>query len=431
MRKSVSLILFLTSVVLLIYTSCFPLLCIAAAGRSCLNRVKSIAYTRGSNSEKITIFLDREVSYKARFLDENQQKKIPFRLYIDLLNTCLEGKPENIHPESSSIKRIRAAQRNRKTTRVVLDLKKRIYRNDYKISQHKESSSVVIELFSNKSSMLPAKKSVQPVVIPSSKPPVQKQKKSRDKKKPVPEKEVLQDLPKGSDMLVIVVDPGHGGKDPGATGYRGNREKDVCLSIALEMKKMLDEKLNAEIILTRNTDTFISLEKRAEIANSRKADLFISIHANSHEDTALNGIETYYLNFSSDATARKVAARENFTTPSEISDLEMILFDLMQSSKINKSSIFAGYIHNALVENILTKYKSLRNLGVKHAPMRVLIEAEMPGVLIETAFISNPSDLKRLKSRTYHKLIARAVLDGIRGFIKEQKKLSMQIQNEK
>ncbi len=215
------------------------------------------------------------------------------------------------------------------------------------------------------------------------------------------------------DLCVVVIDPGHGGKDPGAIGYKGIREKDVCLAIATELKKVLDEIPSCKALLTRTTDRFLSLDDRSAIANAHNADLFISIHANSHNDRKLKGIETYYLNFSSDETARRVAARENFTTPSKISDLEMILFDLMQSEKINKSSILAGYIHNALVSNIMKSYKDLRNLGVKHAPMRVLIDAEMPCILIETAFISNPTEARRLKTKDYQRLLAQAIVSGI------------------
>jgi N-acetylmuramoyl-L-alanine amidase len=197
-------------------------------------------------------------------------------------------------------------------------------------------------------------------------------------------------------------------------------EKDVCLSISLELKNMMREKFKCEIIFTRDSDMFVSLDERAEIANRNNADLLISIHANSHEDATLTGIETYYLNFSSDATARSVAARENFTTPSEISDLELILFDLLQSNKINQSSILAGYLHNSIVNNVSNKYRDLRNLGVKHAPMRILIEADMPCVLIETAFISSPTDSQRLTNKSYQQLLAKGILEGINNYTAKQ-----------
>jgi N-acetylmuramoyl-L-alanine amidase len=382
-----------------------------------LNSVKSITYGKDKHSEKVTIAMEREVSYKSRFLDKNPKMNLPYRLYLDLLNTRLSRKIKKIYyPEKSNIIRVRIAQRNKNTTRVVLDIKRKIKREDYKISQLNNPSRLVIEISSKEYAR--TKKTTKKVSRRStshSSPDAARQqaKVSSEQKKPAYQRYTRQSPTKASDVCVIVIDPGHGGKDPGAIGYKGIKEKDVCFAIALELKKLLDAKPKCKTILTRYRDKFVSLEERAQIANSNNADLFISIHANSHEDETLFGIETYYLNFSSDASARRVAARENFTTPAEISDLELILFDLLQSDKINKSSIFAGYIHNALVENISKKYTDLRNLGVKHAPMRVLIDAEMPGVLLETAFLSNPSDARRLKSRSYQKLIAKAVLDGI------------------
>lgn len=381
-----------------------------------LNSVKSITYGKDRRSEKVTIAMEREISYKSRFLDKNPKMNLPYRLYLDLLNTRLLGKIKKIYyPEESNIIRVRIAQRNKNTTRVVLDFKRKIKREDYKIFQFNNPSRLVIEISSKKYART---KKVSRRSASRSSPDEARQhtKVSSKQEKPAYQKYTRQSPKKASDACVIVIDPGHGGKDPGAIGYKGIKEKDMCFAIALELKKLLDANPKCKTILTRYRDKFVSLEERARIANENNADLFISIHANSHEDETLTGIETYYLNFSSDASARRVAARENFTTPAKISDLELILFDLLQSDKINKSSIFAGYIHNALVENISKKYNDLRNLGVKHAPMRVLIDAEMPGVLLETAFISNPSDAKRLKSRSYQKLIAKAILDGILDF---------------
>ncbi len=423
-KKNLVAVLIITTA-LLSAGVCFPALC--KSGNSPLSKIRSVSYSQGEKFEKIIIFLDREVSYKAIFLDKNPSKNRPYRLFVDMINTCL---PENIkkiyYPLKSNIIKIRVAQRNKKTTRIVLDFKNRIYREHYEISQTSNPPAIVIEIFPKKRTDLKAKNNAEkalPDPSASLSPVAAAIQLEADHavKKTEQEKHASQNLKKSSDTCIIVIDPGHGGKDPGAIGYRGILEKDVCLDIALELKKLLEKKIKCKTILTRNTDKFVSLAERATIANSSNADFFLSIHANSHDDVTLTGIETYYLNFSSDASARRVAARENFTTPSKISDLELILFDLMQSDKINKSSILAGYVHNALIENITKRYKTLRNLGVKHAPMRVLIDAEMPCVLIETAFISNPSEAKRLKSSTYQKLIASGILKGIRNFAKEQK----------
>ena len=166
----------------------------------------------------------------------------------------------------------------------------------------------------------------------------------------------------------------------------------------------------------------MSFEDRARAAAEKKADLLISIHGNSHADARVEGIETYYLNFSSDDDARKVAARENFTTPEKVGDLEMILFDLMQSEKTNISSLLAGYVQSGIAA-VLTasRYKDFRNLGVKHAPMRVLVEAEMPGILIEAGFISSPKESARLKNAAYQQVLAGAIADGIHDFFTSSK----------
>jgi len=386
---------------------------VSTADNSTLNQVRSLTYAEDKGSEKVTIVFDRKIYYKSRFLDKNSKKNIPYRLYLDLINSKLPGSIKNIQcPESSNIKRIRIAQKDTVTTRIVLEIENIIYREDYKIYKLDSPPRIVIELLSNKKYAAFKKSKSKPIPSRSSR-ESGKQKKGISTEENQSQQISSRKTEIKFDECIIVIDPGHGGRDPGAVGYNNILEKDVCLPIALELKKMLDEKLKCKTILTRDRDRFVSIEERAQIANSNQADFFISIHANSHEDERLTGIETYYLNFSSDATARKVAARENFTTPEKIGDLEMILFDLLHNGKINKSSILAGYVHNALVKELSNKFKSVRNLGVKHAPMRVLIDVDMPGILIEAAFISNPSEAKLLTSKSYHQALARAILDGI------------------
>ncbi len=382
------------------------------------NAIIAIAHNEEPDSETVTITLQQEVQYKYRFLDKNPDKKRPFRLFLDLFNTDLSKTIKPVYnTKGSLIERIRFGQRQAHTIRVVLDCNRTIYQDHYVISRLTDPSRIVIKVFSKKRPKRPS---------PDKDPHLQEEDIPEatiapDQSKPAKQKEVYTKPKKSLEECIIVIDPGHGGKDPGATGYRGIKEKDVCLAIARELKRQLDEQLKCKNILTRDSDMFLSLDARGQIANSHNADIFISIHANSHEDTRLTGIETYYLYFSSDETARKVAARENFTTPEKISDLEIILFDLLQSEKINKSSLLAGFIHNSLVKNISKQYKNLRNLGVKHAPMRVLINPEMPCILIETAFLSNPSDAKRLKSKQYHQLLSHAIIEGIRSFMNDFK----------
>jgi len=401
------------AVLILLMTALLTTQGIARTSKKALNKVSRVAHTSSNKSEKIIISLKREVSYRARFLNNNPKQNLPYRLFVDLINTALDPKLKNTAvPGDSNISRIRTAQRNNTTARIVLDIKNKIYREDYEITQSNNPPAITIEFF-NKKLERNVKKSTAKTsggVTSAKEPPP-------GEAIPLPEKYTKKTSGKDPNLCIVVIDPGHGGKDPGAIGYRGIKEKDVCLPLGLALEKLINSKKGYKAILTRKSDNFLSLDERGAIANKVNADIFISIHANSHENTRLTGIETYYLSFASDEDARKVAARENFTTATEISDLEMIFFDLLQNNKINQSSILAGYIHNAMVENISNKYnKKIRNLGIKHAPMRVLINAEMPCILIEAAFISNPKESKQLKSKSYQSTLAASIFNGIENF---------------
>ena len=394
--------------------------------------ITSAIYERTANAERIVIRVIGEVSWKSACLDKTAAGH-PSRLYVDLNNTqpSKEAK-KSPAPESLIIQHIRIGARDATTTRVVLDLAAPLAKTDYSVYQSSDTSGVIIEIplkerlaaacAEKKPVPPPAAVFVEPsettIPVPHVQPPI-KQKEARKKPQPAsPGKEPAPIIAlKNPDKCVIVIDPGHGGKDPGALGCQGIQEKDIALAIAQELKKTLDADSRCRTIMTRNSDRFVSLEDRARMANKNEADLFISIHANANEDSRLNGTETYYLDFSSDADARRVAARENFTTPDAIGDLEMILFDLLQSDKINQSSIFAGHMHNALMSRLKARYPDARNLGVKHAPLKVLVDAEMPCLILETAFISNPEEAERLKNPEHQKLLAQAITDGIGSFL--------------
>ncbi len=220
----------------------------------------------------------------------------------------------------------------------------------------------------------------------------------------------------GQGLRRIVVDAGHGGKDPGAIGPGGTKEKDVTLALAKKLARELETRLGCEVILTRDRDIFIPLEERTAIANRLNADLFISIHANASPNRKAYGIETYYLNFSKNKDAVAVAARENNTSLQEVGDLELILFDLMANSKINESSRLATEIQSSIIARLRPRYSRIKNLGVRPGPFYVLLGATMPSVLVETAFISNPKEERRLRDATYQKRTARAIVEGVRRY---------------
>ncbi|WP_319575539.1 N-acetylmuramoyl-L-alanine amidase [uncultured Desulfobacter sp.] len=216
----------------------------------------------------------------------------------------------------------------------------------------------------------------------------------------------------------IVIDPGHGGKDPGAPGYiKGVWEKDIVLKLATTLAIKLRERLNCEVLLTRTTDRKLTLEERTAIANTQRADLFISMHCNAAKSKKLSGIETYILNLATDEQAIAVAARENATSEKNISDLAYILNDLMKHAKIEESTRLANDVHKAMVTGMKKKYGQIRDLGVKQAPFYVLLGARMPAILIEASFISNKTECKRLMTSSYRNDICNTIADGIEKYI--------------
>jgi N-acetylmuramoyl-L-alanine amidase len=214
----------------------------------------------------------------------------------------------------------------------------------------------------------------------------------------------------------IVIDPGHGGKDPGAIGPSGVYEKDIVLAMAKLLGKRIEDEVGCEVIYTRKDDTFIPLEERTAIANEAGADLFISLHVNANNNDEIRGVETYYLNFSKNEQAAAVAARENGTSLKQVGDLEQILFDLMAHSKINESSRLAGEIQKALVDDLSRNYDQVKDLGVRQGPFYVLLGATMPSVLVESAFISNKLEESRLVDRRFQAHAVDAILRGVRNY---------------
>src|SRR6266852_6762007 len=190
----------------------------------------------------------------------------------------------------------------------------------------------------------------------------------------------------------IVIDPGHGGHDTGTIGPTGLMEKDLCLDVELRLGKIIQQRLpGAEVVYTRSDDTFISLEERTRIANESRADLFISIHANSSHDHAARGVETYYLNLKGSPDAMEVAARENATSQESVHDLEDLVKKIARSEKIDESREFAADIQESLAKRIQKTNKTVKDRGVRKAPFVVLIGADMPSILTEISFLSNPA----------------------------------------
>ena len=215
----------------------------------------------------------------------------------------------------------------------------------------------------------------------------------------------------------IVIDPGHGGHDTGTIGPNGLEEKDLVLGVAKRLGKLLQTRLGAEVIYSREDDTFIPLETRTAIANQEEADLFISIHANSSGDPEARGVETYYLNFTSNPDALEVAARENAVSDKAIHELQDLVKTIALKEKIEESREFASDVQRALHSGLAAKSSAIRDRGVKKAPFIVLIGANMPSILAEVSFVSNPTDARKLETAEYRQRIAESLYRGISTYV--------------
>jgi N-acetylmuramoyl-L-alanine amidase len=275
----------------------------------------------------------------------------------------------------------------------------------------------------------PAIQTATPDVQPPPPEPVSKKSKKKAKQKStqdVSDIRVAQPTASGDRSLTralglkinkIVIDPGHGGHDTGTIGPHGLEEKDLVLDVSLRLGKLLASRLGSEIVFTRTDDTFIPLESRTAIANHEGADLFISVHANSSPDPDARGTETYYLNFTSSSDALEVAARENAVSDKSIHELQDLVKKIALKEKIEESQEFASDVESSLNSGLSTKNPGLRDRGVKKAPFIVLIGANMPSILAEISFVSNPDDERRLKTAEYRQKIAESLYRGVARYV--------------
>ena len=223
--------------------------------------------------------------------------------------------------------------------------------------------------------------------------------------------------PRTKSMTTIVIDPGHGGKDPGARGHRGTEEKDITLKVALKLRDLLSQQRGVRILMTRERDEFIELEDRAKFANRHEADLFVSIHVNSHPQRSVKGIEVYHFGEAKDQRALEVAARENGTPLNSTGvGWEYLVADLLTAKKIEESLELAWTAKEAMVANLNGRYNLLDH-GVKTAPFYVLRFTSMPSILAEIAFISNADEEELLRTSRFTTLVAEALMEGVTSFL--------------
>ena len=357
-----------------------------------LARVTDIRHWSAQDYTRIVIDVNEQVQYSSHLLRRDPSLGKPPRLYIDLQNSTLDSSFAGGIPIGDGLlRKVRAGQYKPKVVRVVLDIESI---EDHKIFSLDDPFRIVIDVTgeSRRGLPLPGKDKASSLTL-------------------------AQQL--GLGVQKVVIDPGHGGKDPGAVGHSGVKEKDVVLDIALKLQEKIRSKLHLDAILTRRSDTFLPLEERTALANTQKADLFVSIHTNANKNRRVYGISTYILNVATDAEAARLAAFENSISAKRISDLEKILNDLMLNSKINESSRLAEAVQQGLIKSLPKRYSKIKDLGVKQAPFYVLIGAQMPSIMVEISFITNRLEEKRLESATYQDAVAEAILAGIQSYIRQ------------
>ena len=354
-------------------------------------RLFSVRVLSSKTYSRVTMDLSHEVRYETHRLKEDPSKGLPPRIYVDLFSTKLAMDSRNpIAVDDGVLRQLRVGQFTADVVRIVIDLTTLgehnavlladPYRLVIDIQGQKNAEAVaVIDKSKKRTATLPAKGKQPPV----------------------------------AGIRKVVLDPGHGGKDPGAIGVGGIAEKDIVLAVAKKLERKLKQEMGVEVVLTRRDDRFIPLEDRTAIANAEGADLFVSLHMNASPNGEAKGLETYYLDNTNDEGSLRLAARENATSRKNVSDLQFILSDMTQSMKLEDSITLAHHLQHSLVDAMSTRLADIRDLGVKKALFYVLVGARMPSVLVEMFFITNKTEGPAMSQETYQNAVVDALYDGI------------------
>ncbi len=367
-----------------------------------IGTVDDLRFWSNPNYTRIVIDASRETIYYHHLLKKDPAINKPQRLYVDLKESRLGKNIKKIIPINDDLLMdARAGQYTSDSVRVVVDIKSF---KTYKIFSLKDPFRIVIDVWGN---------------ADEKNPPLHPPFAASKKNGKLPASALAKQLALG--ISRIIIDPGHGGRRLWCPWiFERRTRKRYRASNFPRLAKKIRKDLGCQVFLTRKSDKFLTLEERTAIANTKNADLFISIHTNSHKDRRAFGIETYFLNLATDDEAIRVAAMENATSTKNISDLQNILYDLMQNAKINESSRLAGHVQVSMVNHLKRQhYSRINDKGVKQAPFYVLLGAQMPAVLVETSFISNPRECKRLINPKYQERLCEAIVRGIKQYIRE------------
>ncbi|HBH62039.1 MAG TPA: N-acetylmuramoyl-L-alanine amidase [Nitrospiraceae bacterium] len=364
------------------------ILFLSASEASRQTSVQRLRYSSYKSQTRIVVDVSGPIVFAGKRISD------PDRLFFDIENCILSRKVKTSIPIMDGIlKTVRMSQYKEHTVRVVLDIDKL---TKYSVFLLDDPYRLVIDVYTEIDG--------------------EPQKEIKGSPKSLPDNNL-------NKIETIVIDAGHGGKDPGAIGPGGLQEKDITLHVGKKLGAILEQRHGVKIIYTRDKDIFVPLNERTEIANSHKSDLFISIHVNASEQRKARGIETYFLNWTNNREALRVAARENkisINKMEKIQDgLQVILQDLARNNKREESMRLAHTVQSALVNTLRSDYSKIENLGVKYALFYVLVGAEMPSILVEVSFISNHEEERRLAADSYRNKVAEAIAKGIDAYISQ------------
>ncbi len=367
--------------------------------------LKEIRYFNYSNYTRVVIELTKPVKYSSGKIIEKERVRIFYDFKDTIVSKSILSK-KIFTVKNGYIKGIRVGQYRKNIARVVLDFNEV---KKYKEFPLTNPFRVVIDIYGEqKTSSIKMKEDRK----------VKSEKEVRIKPPDI-SGEKKQSLARqlGLGVKTIVIDPGHGGKDPGAIGrYYKTKEKTVVFDVAKKVAYYFKKYTSLDVYLTRYSDRYLSLMERTAFANSKRADLFISIHANYARNRKAFGLETFWLNFTTDPRSLEVAARENASSQKSISELTAILKKIFLNTKLIESKIFATKVHKTTLFYIKKRYY-YKDMKIRKAPFYVLIGANMPSILIETGFLSNRANEKLLRSKSFKDWMAYGIYRGIMNYI--------------
>lgn len=356
--------------------------------------VTGIRFWTNDEYTRVAVDLADEAQYEANFLRADPERNLPPRIFIDIKGAEIGGEilKKPVQVRNGLLKVVRAGRFRKGIVRVVVDLERE---SSYRVFAMTDPSRIIIDIDGKAENASPAG---------SAKP------QDNAAQKPAPWR----------DRIRVMLDPGHGGKDPGAIGSTGLKEKDVVLALGRMVRDRLRQDESYEVLMTRDTDVFIPLEERTAMANEARADLFVSLHVNASPNRKAEGISTYVLSrASSDRHSLELAARENGVPVAKLTAVKFIIDDLSTYGRKKESLRLAKTVNDAIVKNVNGRFGRVSDLGLKQAPFYVLVGARMTAVLVEASFITNRREESRLYDPEYVSTIADSVVEAIRYYGKK------------